>query len=453
MSFDLSENTPAKLLIKSPSENAVDISIDNATLGWSLSDIKDRIAILHPCKPTPNEQRLIHMGRFLERDDVKLLHIFRQFEIGSTQTLHLIVREAALGRSKSAPVASPGLATYPEVASAVLRRRIPHQEDFSNSSTSSANTSTNFLQPANPQSPPYPQSMATPTTPRHHFPAMTTPPSGWSTSTGVPFPQGGFMSGVSFPQGGFMMPSPTAPDLSQTANTAAYYQFQQYLYYQSQMQQYYLAQAATGQLPTEQWSYGSMLPPWGAPQYHGTPVPSSLSPAASPAEPTPGDNAVGGAAQHRFAQAGLGAVPMLDPDNARPPVPAAGQTFMTKVLVQVILAIKMCAIVFLFGQHTTNARFYFLCFVAFFIFCHQSGFFNLFRPRVRPVRGVRPAQEDQLPARAPADVSTPTEAESPPIEPVPRPSLAKLLTEVVWTFLASLIPDGAAGVNGDEEQN
>lgn len=106
--------------------DASDLNIDSAKLGWTVSQLKHHIRLVHPDQPSTAEQRLVYAGRLLQ-DHHRLSDVLRHFQPGEKQCIHLItnkVSEAGPSAGASAhasrDVATP---TTPTTSEGLRRRR------------------------------------------------------------------------------------------------------------------------------------------------------------------------------------------------------------------------------------------------------------------------------------------------------------------------------------------
>eukprot|EP01136_Pigoraptor_vietnamica_P023186 Opistho-1_new@75030 len=81
-------------------------AVDDLTVDCPLSSraahLKDLISAAYPGTPAPSRLKLIHAGRLL-KDDAALSDVFRFFEDGMPQIVHLVVREDGCSATPSAP--------------------------------------------------------------------------------------------------------------------------------------------------------------------------------------------------------------------------------------------------------------------------------------------------------------------------------------------------------------
>lgn len=158
-------------------------------------------------------------------------------------------------------------------------------------------------------------------------------------------------------------------------------------------------------------------------------------------------------AEHRFAQAGLGAAPLVeeDADDGADQADMVRQeqmqrqpSLLRRLVANLVLIGKLVLLVWLFGHDATPTRFAIICSFAVCVFLYQCGWFTL--QRAATPRQPRAAEREDAPVDDPdligrADIGQQQPPQALPADP---PSLTAGIGTVIARFFTSMIPERQA---------
>eukprot|EP00042_Codosiga_hollandica_P026878 m.129732 g.129732 ORF g.129732 m.129732 type:complete len:532 (+) comp52320_c0_seq1:125-1720(+) len=509
------------VVVRLPSGQADDCEVPGIALTATVDDLKRRIAIVHPLKPVSASQKLVFGGKLLQ-NALKISDIVPEVPASRRVVVHMVLSSDASRSATSSvsdvPASSPQPATQLATAAPASLPSTPAPVTVVNAprpvpailqdglrqrhvaSTSSAEPRPQphipVLQvpsysqtpqlPQTPQTPQIPQTPQTPQAPSvfdqqqyfllqqqqhqqqqqqqlQYLQALQMQQSlnqlygygapdasaflgadqaAWLMASSLSYPSP--FGGLGFPAGGFMgSPLVGAAFLPQDSLT------QQQLLLQAQSM-------GLLQNPLPAPYLQPLLEPGTTHLLAGT---DTAEPTAQDAEPAAdGGNNDQLDPNHRFAQAGVGAV--VVPQEPNPDAPARPRRRLDRILPpsqQIVMICKLIVLVTMFGQGTSETRFNALCAVAAVIYFFQAGFWAFFfggpvrQPRPRapvppapvanpedPAGGADAPAEGDADQPAPADVAAPVVPEAEP--PRPPPSLLRALFTLVWAFVSSVVP-------------
>ena len=250
MSSPSATPTPASVtvVIKNPANNGnVDYSTE-APLGWTVGQLKLRIAREYDGNPPPSTQRIIFSGALLRDDDAVLRDVLGSADVTAPQVFHLVTSQSNASTPAGTPSTSVRPSPSPSPSSSVATRRdpvgTPHAPSTSPArdlapaaaarppatppSASSARPGTNPNPNPNPSpgaTTPAPTDAATPTrptAPARATPSSTSAPSAPSATPATPGAAPPFTPPGGYPYVGLGCHSPHVQAVYQSAYAAAF---------------------------------------------------------------------------------------------------------------------------------------------------------------------------------------------------------------------------------------
>ena len=127
MSSPSATPTPASVtvIIKNPANNCnVDYSTE-VPLGWTVGQLKFRIAREYVGNPSPSMQRIIFSGALLRDDDAIIRDVLGSADVTAPQVFHLVTSQSNASTPAGTPSASVRPSPSPSPSSSVATRRDP----------------------------------------------------------------------------------------------------------------------------------------------------------------------------------------------------------------------------------------------------------------------------------------------------------------------------------------